>query len=143
MPVTFREIRDAFDNADTGSSLGEHQAFLCRQTGKIYHHSDFPDFAEFNDELPEDIGDEEKYIALPDKRELGLGKPLALSFARECLPDDFDETRYIFSRRGAYPKFRALLARRNAIDRWHEFEAKATDQALRDWCTFNSIDLVD
>ena len=58
----------------------------------------------------------------PDKRELDLGKPLALDFARECLPDDFDEVRYMFSRKGAYRKFRALLIRRNVLDRWYEFE---------------------
>jgi hypothetical protein len=95
-----------------------------------------------NDELPDDINDEEKYVALPDKRELGLGKPLVLDFARQFLPDDFDDVRYFFSRRGAYPKFKALLARRSAIDDWHAFEAKATEQALRDWCALHSIEIV-
>jgi hypothetical protein len=52
-----------------------------------------------NDELPEDVEDEEKHIAIPDKPELGLGKPLALDFAREFLPGDFDEVRYMFTRR--------------------------------------------
>jgi hypothetical protein len=70
-----------------------------------------------NDELPDDINDEEKYVALPDKRELGLGKPLVLDFARQFLPDDFDDVRYFFSRRGAYTKFKAMLARRSAIGR--------------------------
>jgi len=41
-------------------------------------------------------------IRLPDKRELDLGKPLALDFARQFLPDDFDEVRQFFNRRGAY-----------------------------------------
>ncbi len=61
-----------------------------------------------NDELPDDIEDDEKYVAIPDKRELGLGKPMVLDFAREFLPNDFDEVeRYIFSKGGAYRKFRA------------------------------------
>jgi hypothetical protein len=59
------------------------------------------DAAELNDELPDDIEDDEKYIAIPDKRELGLGKPLALEFAREFLPGDFDDVRHIFDRKGA------------------------------------------
>ena len=49
----------------------------------------------------------------------------------------------IFSRRGAYPKFKALLAGRHALDRWYAFEEKATNQALRDWCEANSIELSD
>jgi hypothetical protein len=65
-----------------------------------------------------------------------------LDFAREFLPDDFDDVRYFFSRRGAYPKFKDLLARRGAIDTWHAFEAKATAQALRDWCAMHSIEIV-
>ena len=142
MPASFREISDAFEFVAMSGSLGEHQAFLCRRTGNIYFHSEFSDVAELNDELPDDIEDDEKYIAIPDKRELDLGTPLVLDFTREFLPNDFDEVRYIFSKRGAYRKFRALLERRNAVDRWHEFESKATEQALRDWCEVNSINVV-
>jgi hypothetical protein len=68
---------------------------------KIYSPSEFSDLEERNDEMPDDVEDDEKYIAIPNKRELGLGKPLALDFARECLPSDFDEVRYRFGKRGA------------------------------------------
>ncbi|WP_423878050.1 hypothetical protein [Bradyrhizobium sp.] len=142
MPMSIEEITEAFDFANTGGNMGEFLAFVCKRTGKIYYQTDFPDVAEMNDELPDDINDEEKYVALPDKRELGLGKPLVLDFARQSLPDDFDDVRYFFSRRGAYPKFKALLAKRGAIDLWHAFEAKATEQALRDWCALHSIETI-
>jgi hypothetical protein len=140
MPASFQEILNAFEFAGT-TGFGEQQAILCRRTGKIYLHSEFSDFEEFNDELPDDVEDEEKYLAIPDKRELGLGKPLALDFAREFLPDDFDEVRYMFSKRKAYSKFRALLIRRNVLERWYDFESKATEKALREWCAFNSMEL--
>jgi hypothetical protein len=139
MPVSFTELVDAFEFASFEGITGEHQAFLCKSTGKIYMSIEFSG----EDELPDDIEDDEKYIRIPDKRELGLGKHLVLNFARECLPDDFDEVRYIFSKRGAYGKFKALLARRHAIDRWHDFEAKAAERALRDWCEVNAIALAD
>jgi hypothetical protein len=38
-----------------------------------------------DDELPDDVEDDENYVAIPDKRELGLGNPLALS--REPQPN--------------------------------------------------------
>jgi hypothetical protein len=142
MPTSFKDIQEAFDFADTRGSFGENRAFLCRRTGKIYLHSD-PDVDELFDELPDDIEDDEKYLAIPDKRELDLGKPLVLDFAREYLPGDFDEVRYIFDRKGAYRKFRALVERRNVLDRWYDFEAKATERALRDWCELNSIIVTD
>jgi hypothetical protein len=107
MPVSIGDITEAFEFANTGGNMGEFLAFVCKRTGKIRYQTDFPDAAEMNDELPDDINDEEKYVALPDKRELGLGKPLVLDFARQFLPDDFDDVRYFFSRRGAYPKFKA------------------------------------
>jgi hypothetical protein len=119
MPVSFQEILTAFEFVGMGGDLGLHQAILCRPTGKIYWRSEFSGLDEpneLNDEMPDDIEDDEKYIAIPDKRELGLGKPLALDFAREFLPGDFDEIRYIFNKRGACKKFRALLIRRNVLD---------------------------
>jgi hypothetical protein len=142
MPVSFQEILRGFEFAASGG-IGEYQAILYRQTGKIYLHSEVSDFDEPIDELPEDVEDDEKYIALPDKRELGLGKPLALDFAREFLPHDFDEVRDIFGRRGAYAKFRALLIRTKTLERWYDFESKATKRALREWCESNSIELAD
>jgi hypothetical protein len=141
-PVGFTDLLEAFEFVGMGG--GTHQAFLCRRTGKIYWHSEWSDLDEpEDDKLPEDFEADENYIPIPDKRELDLGKPLVLAFAREFLPNDFDRVRFIFSKRGAYANFRALLTRRNALDRWYDFESKATEQALREWCELNSIALAD
>jgi hypothetical protein len=122
------------------SNTDEHQVFLCKHTGTLYWTSDAVDDL---DELPDDIDDDEKYVQIPHKRELDLGKPLVLAFPRQCLPDDFDEIRRIFSRKGAYARFKNLLVRRGAIDQWHEFESKAQDEALRAWCGLHSIEIGD
>jgi hypothetical protein len=136
MPVSFTDILEAFQFVCAGS-VGEHQAFLCKQSGKVYWHSELSDEL---DELPDDINDGEKYVQIPDKRELELGKPLALDFARQFLPNDFDQVRQIFSRKGAYARFTDLLARRGVLDQWYDFEVKAEERALRMWCDLNSID---
>ena len=94
MAVSFSDLQLACEFVSSGG-MGENEAYLDRQSGKIYWHSEFGDNDE---ELPDDI-DEEKYISIPDKRELDLSKPLVLDFAREFLPDDYDEVRHIFSRR--------------------------------------------
>jgi hypothetical protein len=90
--------------------------------------------------MPDDI-DDEKYISIPDKRELDLGKSLVFDFAREFLPDDYDEVRHIFSRRGAYRRFKDLLVRRDALERSYDFSNKAEVATLREWCAENGIDL--
>jgi hypothetical protein len=139
MPVSFRDLQEAFDFASAASG-GEHQAFLCRQSGKIYCHSELVDDL---DPLPDDVDDPDKFLPIPDKTELDLGKPLALDFARQFLPGDVDEVRQFFRRRGAYARFKDLLARRGALDHWCEFEASAAETALRLWCEDHSIELID
>lgn len=139
MRVSFRDIQEAFEFVSVGGG-GEHEAFLCKKTSKIYYHSEFVDDL---DELPDDVGDSDKFLQIPNKRELDLGKPLALDFAREFLVDDFDDVRQLFSKKGAYARFKDLLQRRDALDQWYAFEAKAEERALRTWCELNSIEVTD
>jgi hypothetical protein len=136
MPISFSDLQLAFEFVSSGG-MGENEAYLDRQSGKIYWHSEFGDNDE---ELPDDI-DDEKYIAIPGKIELDLGKPLVLDFAREFLPDDYGEVCHIFSRRGAYRRYKDLLVRRGALERWYDFLNKAEKAALREWCAENGIDL--
>ena len=139
MRVNLKDLHEAFAFVAAGSG-GEHQAFLCKQSGTLYYHSELCD--DF-DILPDDIDDTGKFLPIPDKKELDLGKPLALEFTREFLPGDFDDVRQFFSRRGAYAKFKGLLDQRGALAQWYAFEAKAEEQALRDWCELNSIEVSD
>jgi len=143
MQVKFDELLLAFEFVSSSGGFGEHEAFMCRQTGKIYWRTGDSDLDEVDEELPDDIEDGQKYIAIPNKHELDLGKPLVLRFADECLPDDFDQVRYMFSKKGAYQKFKSLLERRRVLERWYEFEAKETERALRRWCKDNSIAIVE
>ncbi|WP_404924701.1 hypothetical protein [Mesorhizobium sp. ORM16] len=108
MPVSFADILLAFEFVSSGGT-GEHQAFLCKQSGTLYWQSEFTGDL---DELPDDIDDSDKYVQIPDKRKLELGKPLALDFAREFLPDEVGDVREIFSKRAAYARFKNLLQRR-------------------------------
>ena len=139
MRVNLKDLHEAFEFVAAASG-GEHQAFLCKQSGKLYCYSELCDDLEI---LPDDIDDTGKFLQVPDKKELGLGKPLALEFTREFLPGDFDDVRQFFSRRGAYARFKGLLDRRDALAEWYAFEAKAEEQALREWCELNSIEVSD
>src|ERR1700746_1007111 len=136
MAISSSDLRLACEFVSS-SGRGENEAYLDRQSGKIYWHSEFGDNDE---ELPDDI-DDEGYISIPDKREPDFGKPLVLDFAREFLPVDYDEVRHIFSRRGAYRRYKDLLVRRAALERWYDFSNKAEEAALREWCAENGIDL--
>jgi hypothetical protein len=56
MPVSWKDLILAFEFVGA-SNTGEHRAFLCKQTGKLYWHSGSSDEL---DELPDDIDDDEK-----------------------------------------------------------------------------------
>jgi hypothetical protein len=169
MPVKWDDLLLAYEYVSFDGHNGEHQAWLCRSSGRIYwgsdssndgfdeedafdeddkadeasdHHESASETASDDPEkLPADIHDEARYLPIPGKRELDLGTQLVYKFTREFLPKDYDEVRRIFSRRGAYSKFKGLLARRNTLDQWHDFEDRATEEALREWCEINSIEI--
>ena len=139
MAVRFQDIMEAVEAVSSGH-FGENSAWLCKQSDRIYMQFAIDDELE---ELPDDIEDGEKYIPIPDKRELDLGKPLALAFAGEFLPNDFDKVRQIFSQRGAYARFNDLLDHRHMRQQWFDYRDKAEIEAVRAWCAENSIVLVD
>lgn len=98
MPVSFAGLQLAFEFVSSGR-LGENRVIPDTRSGRLYYHSEVVDNME-EDEVPDDIRDE-RYIEIPHKNELNLGKPLVLEFARQFLPDNYDDVRHIFSRRGA------------------------------------------
>ncbi len=136
MRVAWDDIFTAFEFLSTGGS--DTSAYLCRETGKVFWHSEFGDNFE---ELPDDVDDEAKYVALPNPRDLDLGKRLVMRFALEEFADHYDEVAEIFSRRGAYRRFRDLLTREGALDKWYAFEAAAKEKALREWCAENEVEV--
>ena len=80
---------------------------------------------------------------MPSQRELGLGRRLALVFAADEMPDDYDRVAGFFRRRGAYGHFKGLLETRGKLERWYEFENRATDgRPSAVWCAEQGIDLV-
>jgi hypothetical protein len=141
MAVSLAKLLDAFEIMDVRGV--ENVVYLCRQTGETFWQSDFPDFEELQDELPDDIEDETKYVQVPDRYDLDLGKALVFDFAREFLPNDCDDIRDFLRKRGGYRRFRALLERRRLLQRWYDFEQEAIRKALRDWCELHGIELTE
>jgi hypothetical protein len=136
-PVDYVDLSLALDFASSNGG-GRNFAYICRETGKILFQSDFADPI---DEIPDDIDDFDKYIPVPTKRDLDLGQRLVFAFVRQFLPNEYDNVRRIFSRKGAYARFGDLLRYRGATDRWHAFENAAEEKALLEWCEDNAIKL--
>ena len=137
MPVAWSEILDALEFLGMSDEFG-NAAWVCRETGAVHMHSDLYDELEA---LPEDIDDPEKYIVLPTPRDLDLGTRLVMRFAAERLSDRTDEISAIFSRKGAYRRFKDFLMRIDALESWYAYEAEAKEKALREWCAENGVEV--
>ena len=94
--VNHTELRDAFEFVSAGD-LYEHGAYISLDTGKIHWVSDA---VELDEDCPDDLESSDRYIAVPHKTELDLGRRLALSFARQALADDYQTVAGFFRRRG-------------------------------------------
>lgn len=132
--ATLDDLLLALQHVSSGAA-GENEAYLCTETGVIHYHSGYGDNEE---ELPDDIGSE-RYIAIPHKKDLDLGRHLVMKFTAEVLPDEQPKIREIFSRSGAYARFKDLLERSGLLQRWHDYEATAETEAMRRWCDQNGV----
>jgi hypothetical protein len=137
--VKYDELDLAFSFVSSGAPM-EHNAYISLDTGQIYWVSELNPIEE---ELPDDFDTSDRYIALPHKNELGLGRRLALRFARQELGDRHEQVETIFSRKGAYGRFKDLLESAGCLQKWYKFEEAALDEALREWCATNDIEIVE
>lgn len=135
----FDEIESAYEFV-CGSFDHSHHACIDKKTGKVYCKSDECDDL---DEFPEDFEASEDCIAIPDKYELDLGNNLVEQFVFEKMPDRADDIRNIFRGRGAYGRFKSYLQGANLLETWYDFENKKQEEALREWCEENGIELED
>jgi hypothetical protein len=135
--VKFTDLLEAFEFV-SGSAFMEHHAYLARDTGLVFWVSDF---IEVSKEFPDDFETSDRYLAIPHKNDLDLGRELVLDFVEEHWPTQLGRVTEIFRRQGAYGRFKDLLASEGRLEQWYYFEAKATEQALREWCRENDVHL--
>lgn len=121
------------------SGLLENSAYISKETGTIYLRSD--DY-EFEDELPEDLNDPSRYISVPHKNDLDLGKWLVIRYVDEALPSHASAVREIFRKKGAYAKFKILLDRQGHLTKWYSYESEKIEQKMRAWAEENGIHVI-
>jgi len=137
MKHDFTEIQSGYMFVNSGPE-GSSSAILDRETGKLYYKS-----SEDEDEMPEDIEDEEKYIGIPHKNDLDLGKRLVFDFVLKFIPDELELIDGFFRHPGAYSNFKNYLSRICKLKEWQKYEEEAEDNALKEWCKENNIEIED
>ena len=136
MKIRFSEIESAFQYVYTGG-CGGNSALLDKKSGEIYYRSDFAGI----DEIPEEAYASDSTVEIPHKNDLDLGSRLVFRFVRDTFPNGYDKVREIFSRRGAYARYKDWLIANDLLEKWYDYSNTAEEEALREWCADNGIEL--
>lgn len=91
--VRLDDLSLAFDFVSYAARM-EHNAYISLDTGKIWWTSDSNDA--FDEEIPDDLESSDRYLAIPHKNELDLGRRLALRFLAQELPACYDQVKLVF-----------------------------------------------
>ena len=137
MKIKFQEIELAFEHVNFGAIPGGNTALLEKKTGEIYYQSAFAGI----DEIPEEAYESESTVEIPHKNDLDLGSRLVFRFVRDTFPDGYDRVREIFSRRGAYARYKDWLIANDLLEKWYDYSNAAEEEALREWCDDNGIEV--
>lgn len=129
--VRFDETEEAFSFVSS-APYGEHKAWLCLENGEFLWFSEFLDTEE--QENVENRLEYGKWIEIPHKNDLGVGKRIVFQFAEENLsPEDFHKVERCFSHQGAYGNFKNLLHTHGLLEAWYEFSDRKETEALKQW----------
>jgi hypothetical protein len=134
--IKFGDIQDAFFFVSS-AAYGMNSALLRKDTGQILYRSEMGDI----DEIGDEDFDWDTYIEIPHKNDLDLGQRLVFEFIETHLPDEYHRVQQIFRRRGAYGRFKDFLESKGLLESWYTFESQREEQALRQWCEENEIEL--
>jgi len=127
--IDLQNLLDAFEWVSSGGVAGvDCAAYVNKATGSILWSGEGVD-----EELPDDIDDEEQYLAVPSRHDLGLGHSLALRFVAENIPDSYERVHQYFRKKGAYSRFKAELERAGWLEAWYEYEQRVIRETLDEW----------
>lgn len=130
--VDLDELLGAVDWVST--DIMDNEAFICRETGRIYWISSDSGLDEEVDQPPDDVEDPDKFVPVPTRHDLDIGNRVALEFTAQRLPERYEQVRGFFRRKGAYGRFKRLLAQEDLLEPWYAYSEESSLNAIRQWC---------
>lgn len=140
---SLKALWDAYEEADFSSQYGSYACVNLGDGRIIVGPSSEVADAEEIEELEAQL-QEGSWIDLPNRQDLDLGVRLVFRFADEFLgPADNERVQRYFSRRGAFRKWKDLLAERGLLNRWYRYEYDEGVATFKDWLVENDIPFED
>ena len=136
--ITWFDLQLSLDFADAGQKY-DGGAWFNRKTGELWTCGD----GIWGPQEPaEDLNQSPDFVPAPNSHDLRLGVPLAMDFAYARLPDQVEEIRALFHRKGGWRNFRTLIARQNVEQEWFAWQDAATEKALREWAAEEGFEVI-
>lgn len=133
----YTDLESAIDFVSS-SPYDDQRAVYDRKTDEFLYASD----AAGENEIPDEL-DDQRHLEIPHKNDLDLGRALVFRFVRDGMPEDEEQVRQFFHRRGAYGRFKGFLEERGMLQRWNDYEQVEWRKAILAWCRENDLELAD
>jgi hypothetical protein len=135
---SFDDIENAFLFV-CSAPYGTNTAYLNLKTGEIFYQSEMMGITELDGEKMA----WDQMIEIPHQNVLDLGQSLVFEFVDINRPDARHQVRHLFTRKGAYGRFKEFLASNDLLETWYRFENEREQKALLSWCEKNQVPLSD
>jgi hypothetical protein len=125
----------AVEHVTGGETIGA-SAFIDRRTGAILFGG-----ADCEVPLPVDVYEDEHYIPVPTKKELGLGRGMALTFSEQHAPHLLESAEHIFATAGAFERFKRLMHEHGLLKDWYAYQEDRLSSAVQEWAEQHGLGL--
>jgi len=142
MAVKLSDLELAFMYQDAAHMEPDAGVWIDRETETILYQYE-EGAVDDPEPLPDDIDENPRYLALPTRHDLDLGRPLALEFVDKFLPQAYDEIHDTLRRRGGWHRFKDHLDDAGLLKKWYEYYEQRSREALIEWCEAEGIVVED
>jgi hypothetical protein len=133
MSVSIKKLLEAMDTTSTLLD-GDQIIFLDPTSGRFYKKNDL------EQPRPDDLLSNPKYLIVPSKQDLDVGKNLVFEFTSLFLSQYIEVVHDYFRKKGAYARFIAFLNLHHQLENWYDYQHKKQQQALIAWCETHQIE---
>lgn len=134
-PISRDDLHLAVEHVTGGGVYGA-EAYIDLQTGAVLLGGD-----DMEPPLPRNVRTAKRYLPVPSRKELGLGRDDALAFAEQHAPQMLRLAEAMFNGPGAFQRFKALMHDAGLLPQWHAHQDARLWEALEEWVVEEGLQL--
>ncbi len=120
----------------TGAGSYGVEAYIDLRSGAILYGGSGAE-----EPLPKGIHNKKRYLRVPTRKELGLGRDDALAFTEQHTPQLMERAEYIFNAAGAFDRFKHLMREHGLLDAWYAYQDQRLWEELEAWAEMHDLRL--